>query len=76
MARRPSTPLPPSRELLDILGTALQTIVARASGVSHEAPEAPMAPEAHVAPEEAMAPVAHVPRASRTRRPRPRAGRV
>src|SRR5450759_2809165 len=74
MARRPSTPLPSSRELLDILAIALRTVVARASGVSHEAPvapEAPMAPEAHVAPEAAMAPVApvaHVPRASRSRR--------
>src|SRR5450759_82568 len=61
MARRPSTPLPPSRELLDILATALRTVVARASGVSHEAP---------------VAPVAHVPRASRSRRPRARGGRV
>src|SRR5450759_5010072 len=61
MARRPSTPLPSSRELLDILATALRTVVARASGVSHEAP---------------VAPVAHVPHASRSRRPRARGGRV
>ena len=69
MARRPSTPLPSSRELLDILGTALRTVVARASGVSYEA---------HVASEAAMvpvAPVAHVPRASRSRRYGARAGR-